>query len=1508
MSDSLGQGFTASIVNSAANYVSSDRSTLGMADGLTGAIQYVKLVWGGSGEAKFVSEAGTDPSALPVSLNNADNYWLINSVIDTVHRAPSGATAFRVAVDGSGLCFAGACFGNITIGAAISIAGFCAGATNANFGVTFGTVGITAPNGLRVRNFLSGAGVVEPLQVTGGVYGLGGTFAISNALSVDLSAGVTIMGVRAGFTMPVSIGAGGLSLGSDQIVTRINSIASGITIGVALTTPGGTFFPGAYQGIPVFGVTGQTPVGVTFSGNIGVTFSGTVGVTFTGSFTTDLSAGVTIVGTRSGLVLGTTTSGPIEIVASSLLGITQNGLLGVTFGKIGFDTASGMGVSISDVGLSGNALLVAVVGAGLCLGTVTLTATQFGVYGLSGATAIAVTGRQGSTFGMVMVNPTTGLPLPNSKDGIPVFGVSGATAMGTTFGSVNIANDVKVSNTLAADSIPVKVNSWTSLTGTESLINHLKGLTVSISGFSAAMTIGATLGVFSGSTYLGVFLPSTGIPISTMPAVTIAASQSIAVKGEAASLTTDPVGVSLTGLLAGLSGFGSDGALIGITFPSVGLSGDALKVAISGAGLCLGSISVSVDKMGVYGLSGGTAVNISQIEGSTLATVLTDRAGNVLGHSGSAFIGFPVHGVIGATALGVTFSGINITSGYIGVTFPVSLFKIHPVKADGSAFNDAADGFPIHGVTSATPVGITGSVYINGGTLGIAGGTITISSGSIAVSGGTLNIGNTVGVTGTVSILPYAYGNNAGSTLAVVLTNNLGFPLGMSGATVVGLPVFGVSGATAIGVTFGSISSTVSFPSTGITIAMILGISTGANIGISGGTLNFIDKIGGICGGTLDYIKFIGGICGGTLDSVGIRPFAYGSSKGSTLGIVFTHPTTGIPFGISLGGATQYGIPVFGISGAQTVGITFDGSPSVTFGKVMVVGNADFDHAIGITFLGPQSIAGDVAIINSTGSSLSVIIGGTASIRPFAYGNNAGSTLAVVLTNTIGFPLGMSGATLMGVPVFGVIGATALGVTFAGISLSGNVGTTFGGVTFSTVKTVIVGSAFADGGNNLGVPVYGVAGATSVKVEVVGGTLTGIFLTEGAGITVLGVSSGIPVFGVSGATAIGVTFGGINTNILFPTTGITIAAISSGVTFGITGGVRIDNTPAVTLHGDNNTVKISGDVGIVAGTLMTDNTKLLAGTAAAGIIVTTKGGNQFMWGLTIGPWLGVTTGTIPFGADIIGACGGGAGGTAYYYFKPNPLPATYLYNGPGIDGSTPAGITAVPLKQGLHIQLTKWDAISHVLIGYTAPSQFEFLKNAQVLHKEYQVAPVWGNALDQFRRFTNGATAAAILAGGVEAGGGAIGYDRFGRNEIMGLGNAAHIEPKTFMGVIEKPSRIFVPTNDAGLVYILPKAEYFNHTIGSGFWNEETGIWTSYTLYERSHYASEMHGFSGGEPDLDSNGVPGASGQYNTGDVTGRHIETAVTGVTFQARQADAIGKILASYGSGTPFIRMWGY
>jgi hypothetical protein len=195
-----------------------------------------------------------------------------------------------------------------------------------------------------------------------------------------------------------------------------------------------------------------------------------------------------------------------------------------------------------------------------------------------------------------------------------------------------------------------------------------------------------------------------------------------------------------------------------------------------------------------------------------------------------------------------------------------------------------------------------------------------------------------------------------------------------------------------------------------------------------------------------------------------------------------------------------------------------------------------------------------------------------------------------------------------------------------------------------------------------------------------------------------------------------------------------------------------------------------------------------------------------------------------------------------------------------------------------------------VLIGYTASSQFEFLKNAQVLTKEYQIGPVWANAMEQFRRFPGGTTFAAKNQASPDAFGQAVGL--------------AINEPRQYMGVIEKPSRIFVPTNDAGLVYILPKGDYVNHTIGSGFWNEETGQWTPFTLYERSHYAGAVHGFSGGEPDLTTDGTGASASEYGLPPASGAQRFT--TGVTFNFNQSQAMIKILASHNN--PFIRIWGY
>ena len=577
-----------------------------------------------------------------------------------------------------------------------------------------------------------------------------------------------------------------------------------------------------------------------------------------------------------------------------------------------------------------------------------------------------------------------------------------------------------------------------------------------------------------------------------------------------------------------------------------------------------------------------------------------------------------------------------------------------------------------------------------------------------------------------------------------------------------------------------------------------------------------------------------------------------------------------------------------GIVGTTFAGVTLSGN-----GKVFITG--DSLSGIGVTL----NNAGAVQISNTPGVTWSGTPGvtlGIVKIRP----DEGGTTFGIVFTNKAGTALGLCGGNIVGIPVVGVgLGVTAIGVTFTGITLASVVGVTFPGVTFTTVRTVVVGSSFADGGNSLGIPVYGVAGATSVKVEVVGGTVAGIFVTDAPGITIMGVSSGIPVFGVSGATAIGVTFGSINSTITFPTTGITIASINSGVTVGVTGTVAISGSvsigsmPASTTV--NYTTSTPNDVPIKAGSDMGDKAKILAASTASGIVVTPKGGNQFMWGMTLGLFLGISAGiaNIPSGSDLIGASG-----ATVWFLKPTPLPVTMLYAGLGRDGFNNDGHTAVPLKQGLHIQLTKWDAISHVLIGYTASSQFEFLKNAQVLTKEYQVAPVWANAMEQFRRLPGGATFAAVNQSHLDVFGAA-----------PGIGDAR--EPKTYMGVIEKPSRIFVPTNDAGLVYILPKADIQSHAIGSGFWDEETGVWTSYTLYERSHYASEVYGMSGAgfcgglEPNL-TDGGSGATfgGQYGQNPPGGAF--PVITGATANFISSQAVSRILASHAQ--PFIRIWGY
>ena len=123
---------------------------------------------------------------------------------------------------------------------------------------------------------------------------------------------------------------------------------------------------------------------------------------------------------------------------------------------------------------------------------------------------------------------------------------------------------------------------------------------------------------------------------------------------------------------------------------------------------------------------------------------------------------------------------------------------------------------------------------------------------------------------------------------------------------------------------------------------------------------------------------------------------------------------------------------------------------------------------------------------------------------------------------------------------------------------------------------------------------------------------------------------------------------------------------------------------------------------------------------------------------------------------------------------------------------------------------------------------------------------------------------------------------------------------KQFIGVIEKPTRLFIPCKDAGEVYVQVIGDYTNHAIGSGFWTFEgaTAQWSAHTLYERGYYASDysgiangIGGYPGGNPDLS------VGGDSNFG--VDAWLDNSDAGIAVQ--------KIIDSY-ANNPFIRIWGH
>ena len=1370
MSDSLGQGFTGSIVNSIPNYLSADQSILGQISGVTGSIQYVKLVWGGSGEANFVSESGSDPTALPVSLNNGDNWWLMDSILGSMTKV-SGNTAFRVSI-GEGITISGI---TLQVGTGMTLTGVNTGVI---LGITMaGRMGITA-DFIPVRNFKSAAGVTESIWVTGGVYVLGGTVGLNSAnLSVNLGSGVTIAGFSGNLANAgVGVTFGNITFGT--INANISSFAPGSTVGVAFTTPGGTFFPGGYLGIPVFGVNGTTAVGVTFSGNIGITQNGLLGVTFTGALSGQISlppTGVSMHGTGGPNTAVGVTFGSVGITQTGLLGVTfprvrivPNEIQGTTFGMVftnelgnplGICGSAGV-VGIPVFGITGaTAINVTIVGG---LSGINITGVSFGsTFQISGGT---ITRLQGGTLDVVSKIMAFGsaITIGNGTFGAWLAGGSASFHMSNPS---NNPGFVKLASFQDAGSI--------------ALIDHLKGLTVAISGFGSSGLVfagvsleGGRLGP-SGSTYLGVTMGN--VNIGNWSSLSSNLPASFIVQGSAASRTTEPVGVTFPGIWGHT--FSRDAAnALGVTLLGVAIAGGALSVSVVGG---LSGITVSgISFPDRFGISGGT---LNAILGGTLD--LVKSIGFV---SGGSFN-------INNTAIGISFDKRS----YYGITFGTFL-----LKPSGGSYDNIENGIPVVGVTNATPVAVTGSVFITGVTtpadtsnqkwLGV---TFTGSlSTSLPITGITLS--------GSTFHIDSVCGGMLGVTTRGPVT--VTGPVSIAGVTT---PIDNATGHRYLGVTFtGSLAT--SLPITGITL--------------SGATF--------------------------LIDSV----------FGGMLGVTHRGPVT-VTGPVSIAGVTT---PIDNATGQRWLGVTLGRFP------VLVTGDSSSNIGVTLGNGGRIHFSHGVTIFTESTHAHGVTFN-VVKIRPES---PQSTTFGVVLTNQSGIPF--NGGTL-GIPVFGhgiQAGITAIGVTFTGITFAGIVGVTFNGITFGVTRTLIVGSSFADGGGNLGIPVYGVAGTTAVRVSIEGGTVTGLFVTDAPGITVMGVSTGIPIIGITNGTPVGVTiFGPVQTSLSFPATGITLAS-AHGVTFGVSGGVEIFGEPTVKLKGSgasSQEVKITQNVPIIPGNdglVMPNAAKMHGASLDRGLVVTEKHGSMFARGFTLSDWFIQTVsvpGQLPFG-----------GGSTAWFFKAQPVCVTKDYNGIYKDGTITVGggsEFSVPLKKGLYVQFTKWDLISHVFVGYTAGTTMDFEKDAQVLHREYQQVPIWANAINQFKL-----------------------------GDPSGVGASMASSP--MVGAIEKPSRIFIPCKNAGELYIKPIGDYRTHTIGSGFWDYSQGAsaaWSDFTLYERSWFASDYSGFTGHSQQAVDGGSPwfGVNGE-------GVGVFLTTEGPAIAGKSID---RILNSY-THNPFVRVWGY
>ena len=1027
--------------------------------------------------------------------------------------------------------------GNVTLTAANTIDTFAAHASGASAAVSIATDGALVLAG--VDNG-SGAALGNNLIVSAG-----GSVTQSAALKVGgntavgtTSGDITLTGANTigAFSAHDSDAAGNISIttGGALALGAINNGSGGTLAGDLTVIAGGAVTQGA-----ALKVAGTTTV-TTTSGDITLTSGNTIG-TFaahdadaagTVSITTggalalagiDNNAGGSLAGDLNVIAGGAVTQSAAAKVAGTTTVTTAGNVTLTAANTIGTFAAHASGASAAVSIATGGALALAGVdnGSGGSLGGNLIVSaggavTQSAALKVGGSTAV------GTTAGDITLAGSNTIGTFSAHDADAAGNISIATGGALSLGAINngsggtLAGNLTVSaGGAVTQSAAAKVAGTTTVTAggnvTLTSANTIGTFVAHDSGAGAnvSVTTGGALvlaGVDNGS---GAALGG-NLTVNAGGAVTQSAALRVAGTADVTTTTGD---ITLTGSNS-IAGFGAHDAGAGANVSITTGGALVLSGVDNNAGGAIGGI-LTVSAGGTVSQAGSTAVKVG---GTTSATT---TSGNIsLGNSGNTFAG----------AVAATGSSINIAAtGNLNVT---------PTLGGGGSLSLAANG----GGTLTIPAGTistTGDVSLTAG-----GGLTTngdISAHNVLLGGGALSIGNhivatgTFGATSTSTISETGSGDIVATGLATLsapgntITLLAATNAFQGGANFTGSDVTLVNaGALAIG---GTATGNLSLTSTGgaITQASVLHV-TGTSALDAGSNAITLATSTNDFGGAVT-------VTGGAVSLADANTLTLGGTSTGNLsvaanGVAFGATTVGGNLTVAGGSGTITQNGALAVTGTSTLGA---GANAITLANAA----NDFGGAVTVNSTGAVSLA-DANTLTVVGNmtGLVTVSAATADVEQAGalkvHLANVGT--GIVKSNAAATVDGSStgDVTVSGTTVAFGGGATTVGGKLAATSSAGDItqagtlgvtGTSTlaagsGNVTLANAGNALAGAVTASGANVTladaspltahlaanGSATLTSAGALSVDGSAAALTATGASITQGATLTVTGLS------------------------------------------------------------------------------------------------------------------------------------------------------------------------------------------------------------------------------------------------------------------------------------------------------------------------------------------------------------------------------------------------------------------